>query len=60
MTGRLSTESLLMSEKDTHTAVGIQLLHNLANDLADGLDGLDVILGLLESLFQVFQGESDW
>lgn len=37
----------------------VQLLHNLANDLADRLYGFDVIFGLVKSLLKVLEREAN-
>ena len=41
------------------TSLVVQLLHDLSDDLAYGLYGLDVVLRLLEVLLEVLQRESN-
>ena len=42
------------------TSLVVQLLHDLSNDLANRLYGLDVIFGLLKVLLEVLQREPNW
>ena len=41
------------------TSLVVQLLHDLPDDLAYGLYGLDVVLRLLEVLLEILQRESN-
>ena len=44
--------------EDTRTAVIIQLLHDLSDDLANGLNGLYIVFGLAVIFLQILKRES--
>ena len=49
----------IVRNAEIRTPFIIELLHNLPNDLSDGLNGFDVILRLLIFFLQILKGETD-
>ena len=48
---------MTLCKAKVRTPLIIKLLHNLSNNLSDGLNGFDVIFCLLVRLLQVLEGK---